>query len=409
LTRDARLPGLRDVFALAGYRRLWTARTVSQWGDIIQAVTLALLVFELTGSGVGVAAVVAAEIIPVLLFAPLAGALIDRLPRVKVMIGADLLRAVLVALLTLTQDNLLLVFVVAFGTSIGTVFFNPAAQSVLPALVRPDALVAANSGIWTAAVLSQLALAPLAGLATVTVGFQAGFAINAGSYLVSALVLAGLTVPAPPARLQRRRLLSDAAEGARFLLRDPLLRALGVAQLLAALSAGATSALLVVYASQALATDGAGYGVLLAAIGIGAALGPLALLRLVREPRRPLLVFGPFAARGLVDLALAPTSRLPVAAAALAGYGLATSTGAVTFNSVLQSQTPDHLRGRVFASMDLLWQTGRLASLAIGAVLADTIGIRAVYVLGGLLLLVAAAYGAASSRKRTGQEPSSTP
>ena len=205
MTRDARLPGLRDVFALAGYRRLWAARTVSQWGDIIQAVTLALLVFELTGSGVGVAAVVAAEIIPVLLFAPLAGALIDRLPRVKVMIGADLLRAVLVALLALTQDNLLLVFVVAFGTSIGTVFFNPAAQSVLPALVRPDALVAANSGIWTAAVLSQLALAPLAGLATVTVGFQAGFTINAGSYLVSALVLAGLTVPAPPARLQRRR------------------------------------------------------------------------------------------------------------------------------------------------------------------------------------------------------------
>ena len=165
------------------------------------------------------------------------------------------------------------------------------------------------------------------------------------------------------------------------------MRALGVAQLLAALSAGATSALLVVYARQALGTDGAGYGVLLAAIGIGAALGPLALLRLVREPRRPLLVFGPFAVRGLVDLALAATSRLPVAAAALAGYGLATSTGAVTFNSVLQSQTPDHVRGRVFASMDLLWQTGRLASLAIGAALADTIGIRTVYVLGGLLLL----------------------
>jgi len=79
---------------------------VSQWGDIVQTVTLALLVYELTGSGLGVVAVVAAEIVPVLLFAPLAGALVDRLPRVKVMVVADLARAALVATLVLTQDHL---------------------------------------------------------------------------------------------------------------------------------------------------------------------------------------------------------------------------------------------------------------------------------------------------------------
>ena len=147
-----------------------------------------------------------------------------------------------------------------FGTSVGTVFFNPAAGSVLPALVRPDALVAANSGIWTAAVLSQIALAPLAGLAVVTLGFPAGFALNALSYVLSALVLRGLTVPAPPARLERRPLLREAAEGADYLARHPLLRALAGAQLLAALSAGATSALLVVYAREALGVTGSGYG-----------------------------------------------------------------------------------------------------------------------------------------------------
>lgn len=123
----AATPGLRTVFALPQYRRLWVARTVSQWGDVVQTVTLALLVYELTGSGLGVAAVVAAEILPVLLLAPLAGALIDRLPRVRVMVLADLGRAALVALLVVTQDSLWLVFVVAFGTSVGTVFFNPSA------------------------------------------------------------------------------------------------------------------------------------------------------------------------------------------------------------------------------------------------------------------------------------------
>lgn len=309
------------------------------------------------------------------------------------MVAADLARAALLGLLVLTQDSLVLVFVVAAGTSVGTVFFNPAAGSVLPSLVRKDQLVAANSGIWSAAVLSQIALAPLAGLAVVTLGFGWGFALNAASYVLSALLLRGLRVPAGAALLGRRRLWQDAAEGARVLVGDRLLRALAVAQLLAALSAGATSALLVVYARERLQVDGTGFGILLAAIGVGAALGPLVLLRLVRDPGRPTFVFGPFGLRGLVDLVLAATTRLPVAATALVAYGVGTSTGAVTFTSLLQAETEDRLRGRVFASMDLLWQTGRLASLAIGGVLAETIGVAAVYVLGGVLLLVAATFG----------------
>jgi len=391
-------PGLRTVFALPGYRRLWAARTVSQWGDVVQTVTLALLVYELTGSGFGVAAVVAAEALPVLLLAPVAGALVDRLPRVRVMVAADLTRAALVALLALTQDSLWLVFLVAVGTSIGTVLFNPAAGSLLPALVRPDALVAANSGIWSAAVLSQVLLAPLAGLLVVTGGFSLGFGVNAGSYVLSALVLLGLRVPRPPAPLERQHLLRDAADGVSYLVRDRLLRALAAAQLLAALSAGATSALLVVYARERLDVTGSGYGALLSAIGVGAALGPLVLLRLVRSPGRPVFVFGPFAARGVVDLVLSATTRLPVAATALVGYGVATSTGAVTFTSMLQAHTPDRLRGRVFASMDVLWQTGRLVSLGLGAVLAEAVGISAVYLLGGVLLLLAATVGFAGSR-----------
>lgn len=372
---------------------------MSQWGDSVNIVALALLVYDLTGSGLGVSAVVAAEILPVLLIAPLAGALIDRLRRVRVMIAADLGRAAGVAVLALAYDNLAVVFAVAFATSVGTVFFNPAAQSVLPAIVRKDQLVAANTGIWTAAVLSQIVLAPVAGVVIVTAGFGWAFAINAASYLLSAALLRGLRVPVPagPPR-PRRHLLRDAAEGAQVLVRDRLLRAMAVVQLLAALSAGATSALLVVYAQERLGATGPGYGALLAAIGVGAALGPLALLRFVREPRRPLFVFGPFALRGIVDLLLAASTRLPVAAGALLAYGVGTSTGAVTFNSLLQAETDEHLRGRVFASMDLLWQTGRLLSLALGGALAEFADIRAVYLLGGVLLLFAAGYGFAATR-----------
>jgi len=84
--------------------------------------------------------------------------------------------------------------------------------------------------------------------------------------------------------------------------------------------------------------------------------------------------------------------------AALAVYGLGTSTGAVTFNSLLQAHAPRQTRGRVLASFDLLWQLGRLTSLLVGGVAADVLGIRAVYYLGGALLLLAAAVGWAGMR-----------
>ncbi len=397
-------PTLRGLFAQADYRRVWSARTVSQWGDTLNFVALALLIYELTGSGLGVSGVVVAEIAPVLLLAPLVGPLVDRWPRVRLMVCSDLLRVLLAGLLAIWHDSPAFVYVIAFGMSVGATFFGPAASSVLPTLVRRDDLVAANTSIWTAAVISQIALAPLAGLLVVTGGYGPAFALNAASYAISAFLLRRLRVPRTPKRLGRPRLLVDAREGVHVVLADRLLRALAAGQLLAALSAGATSALLVVLATDQLGATGRDYGLLIAVIGVGAALGPLVVLRLIRQPRRPLFVFGPFALRGVMDLVIATTASLPIAAATLLGYGVGTSTGAVTFNSMLQAETPEHARGRVFASMDVLWQAGRLISLAAGGVLADTVGIQAVYYLGGLLMIAAAAMCLTTRRDTRGPD-----
>jgi len=217
------------------------------------------------------------------------------------------------------------------------------------------------------------------------------------SFAVSASVLIGLREPARPRPVSVSSPFAHARDGLRALAALPLLKALAAGQLLAALSAGATSALLVVLAKDRLG-GGGGYGLLIAAIGVGAALGPLLLTRRITDPRRPLLVFGPYAVRGLVDLVLSVVTAVPLAAAALVFYGLSTSTGNVTFSSLLQSRVPENLRGRAFAGFDVLWQTGRLLSLLGGGLLADAVGIRAVYLLGGLLLLAAAAVGALGAR-----------
>src|SRR6266545_3196874 len=376
-------PGLRTVLANRAYRRQFAAQTVSRWGDTASTVALVVLVFQLTGSGLKVTGVVIAEIQPVLLLAPVAGVVADRLPRVGVMAAADLWRMGLAALLPLASTHLAAVYALAFGMSAGTVFFSPASAAALPAIVSEDELIAANSGLWTAAVVSQVAVAPVTGAIVAAWGVAPAFYFNAATFAFSALTLARLRLPRPPPPAPADSRAGRLLEGVRLLARDRLLRLLAFVQLLAALSAGATSALLVVLAERHLHA------------GPGAALGPLVLARLTSNPRRPALVFGPYLLRGAVDLILALTRSLPAAMGALVLYGAGTSTGMVTYNSLLQAEGPAGTRGRVFAGFDMIWQTGRLASLALGGIAADILGIRAVYAIGGALLVLAGTIGLA--------------
>src|SRR5207245_909291 len=98
------------------------------------------------------------------------------------------------------------------------------------------------------------------------------------------------------------------------------------------------------------------------------------------------------------DVVLATFSAFGVALGALTVYGVATSTGNVTYNSLLQSVVPDDKRGRVFAFYDIVWQAARLLSVAVGGILADALGIRAIYYCGAALLVFAGFVGVATLR-----------
>lgn len=376
-------------------RRLFFARTISQWGDTFNAVALVVAVFRLTGSGLQVAITVAFEVVPVLLLGFVAGAVVDRYPRQRVMVAADIGRAAVAVALVIGHQRVGALYGAAFAFACFSVFFNPAASSLLPALVDDEAdVVGANSAIWSAAVLSQIVLAPVAGALVAFAGAGPAFAINALSFVVSAVLLSGLHVPAVARPLAARR-LTEITEGLRAVRSSRLLSTLAWVQLLAALSAGATSALLLVLAEDHLDVGASRFGWLIGAIGIGAGFGPVLLGRFVDDVRRPRFLFGPYLLRGVVDWVLAASSSFGVAVGALAAYGVGTSVGNVTYQSTIQALVPDRLRGRVFTFYDVEWQTARLASIAGGGLLADRVGIRAVYFIGGALLLVAGGIGLA--------------
>ena len=382
---------LRLLRSSQEFRRLFLAHSVSRAGDAFNTVALVVLVFDLTGSGVGVAGAVMFEVLPVLLLGPVAGLAADRLPRRRLMVAADLFRAAAALGLVVAAGSVGVAYAVAFALSAGAVVFNPAAASLLPEVVGEDDVVTANSAMWTAAVVGQIALAPLAGLLIATWGVETAFAVNAVTFIASALLLLGLRAGRTPAEVAVRG-WSGVLAGVHTVRADPLLSRLAVVQVLAAMSAGATSGLLVVLAERWLEIGPGGFGSLLSAIGVGAAIGPLLLRRFVK-PGDKRSLFGPFAVRGGVDLTLAAVANPVVAGGALVAYGISTSTGTVAYSSTLQALVPAETRGRAFALYDVLWNGARLLSLAAGGVLAELTDVRVVYVISAALLFTAAAVG----------------
>lgn len=381
------------------FRRLFLAQSVSRAGDSFNTVALVVLVFELTGSGLGVAGAVVFEVLPVLLLGPVAGLAADRLPRRRLMVGADLMRAAVALVLVAFAGSVGVAYAVAFGLSAGAVLFNPAAGSLLPEVVGDEEVVTANSAMWTTAVTAQIALAPLAGFVIAAWGVEVAFAINAATFIASALLLTGLEAGRRRADIEVRG-WSGVLAGVRTVRRDPMLTRLAIVQVLASLAAGATSGLLVVLAERRLGIGAGGFGSLLAAIGVGAAIGPVLLRRFI-QPRDKRWLFGPFAVRGGVDLTLAGAANPIIAGGALVAYGMSTSTGMVAYQSTLQTLVPAETRGRAFAFYDVLWNGARLVSLGIGGALAELVDVRAVYVISALLLFAAAAVGLSTNLDAT--------
>jgi len=385
---------LKLLRSSAEFRRLFLAHTVSRAGDAFNTVALVVLVFELTDTGRGVTGAVMFEVLPVLLIGPVAGLAADRFPRRTLMVGADIFRAAVAGALVTSAGSVGVAYAVAFGLSAGAVLFNPAAGSLLPDIVGDDQMVDANTAMWTAAVTVQIALAPAAGFIIAAFGVEIAFLINAATFIVSALLLAGLQAGQTPADTTGRG-WDGVLAGVHAVQGDPLLTRLAIVQVLASMS--------VVLADRWLGVGPGGFGTLLAAIGGGAAAGPLLLRRFIHAGDKRWL-FGPFAVRGGVDLTLASVANPVIAGGALAVYGMSTSTGMVAYQTTLQALVPSETRGRAFAFYDVLWNSSRLLSLAIGGLLVDVIDIRFVYGISAGLLLAAAAVGLT-----TCIEPTATP
>lgn len=384
-----------NIWRIAGFRNLWISQSVSLVGTQITLLAFPLLaLLLLDASALQVSLLSTVEFLPVLLLGLPAGAWVDRLAKRPVLILTDLARAG--ALLAIPAAYLFdaltlpLLYAVAFVIGLGTLFFDVAQLSYLPALVDEDRLVDANGKLEASRSVAQLAGPGLGGFLVQLLGAPVAIVMDAVSYLVSAGFLTrikGSDTPAGP--VQRIGLRREIGDGLRFVLGHPLLRPIVISAAAAELAFAAVLALQVPYAVDTLGLDAGALGLAIAVGNAGGLLGAFGCGWIARRfPTGPAMI----ASIAVFSLGAA---LVPLAGGAI-GFAAAlfvVYAGVVVFNvlqvTVCQTATPSHLLGRMNATLRFLTWGMVPVGAALGGLLVEPLGMRGV-------LWLAAAVTAAS-------------
>lgn len=337
------------------FGKLYVAQLVSFGGDWFASVALLSLVLETTGSAALAGLVIAAQTLPFALVSPFAGVIVDRFDRKKVMIAADVLRAMLALglLAAQTKERIWIAFVCLVFLSAVSAFFEPASSAALPNLVAKEDLARANVLMGSAWGTMLVVGAALGGLVDATLGHTAAFVGDAASFAISASFLLrvhGRFHETTPHARPGVTIVQDVRETIRFARRERHVLALLSVKAGFGLSAGVIG-LISVFAVKVFKGGSGTIGLLMSARGLGAVTGPFLFRRWARGRDERLftgltiagLVFG----AGYTLFAVAPEAWLAAIGACIAHIGGGSTWTLSTYG--LQRFTPDAIRGRVFS------------------------------------------------------------
>ena len=378
--------------------RLWSAETVSQLGSQVTLLALpltAILLLRASAFQIGLLGTV--EFLPFILIGLPAGVWVDRLRRRPILIIGDLGRAVALASIPIAYklDVLTLgqLYVVAFTTGVLTVFFDVAYQSYLPSLVDREHLVEGNGKLEISRSGAQIAGPGMAGGLISLVKAPVAIALDAVSFVLSAVFVLLIRRPEPlPATHRsldaaRPKMRADIAEGLRYVLRHPYLRWIAACTATANLFGNMTQVVLLVFAVRQLGMSPGLIGVVFSVASTSALLGAVHSSRLPNWIGvGPTIVASAFVAT--IAALVVPLATRSTAVPLLITFGLVGSFANVIYNvtqvSLRQAITPERLQGRMNATMRfMVWGTIPIGSL-VGGALGDAIGLRATLWVGAL-------------------------
>lgn len=373
------------------YRLYSGSQLISQIGWWMQGVSVPWLLLELGGTPMQLGLVVALQFGPAMFLAPFGGVLADRMDKRKLLLVTESLamtQALIMFTLAITGAiEIWHILALVSGMGLLSAIDMPVRAAFAAELIPKDELlngIALNSASFN---LARILGPALAGVVIATVGNGANFGINGATYLAALGGLIAMDARAIRKSVsyvdRRAPIRSSLAAGVRYAWQTPTV--LWSLVLLSGIFLFAMnfSTLLPLFAHDALGLDGAGYGALFAAMGVGA-LGAALLLAFIGSRPVLLLILGAGGAFALFEVLLGLSRSAAIAYPLMAGNGFFGMLLINGLNGVIQYHVPDELRGRVMA----LWVTVFAASVPIGALFAGTIaehwGSAAGFVIGGL-------------------------
>ncbi len=378
-----------SVFRNRDFTKLWTAQLIETIGTALTSLAASIYVFKITDSAMSVGLMLMATAAPSLVVGLFAGVFVDRYDRKRIMVIAELLRAILVFLIPiLAPINIIWLYVIVMLTSAIGQFFDPAQESVLPEVASEEELAAANSLMAISSFGATAVGFAASGLIASAANINWAFYINAGTYLVSMVCI--LLVQIKPLVVEgvtnASLVVKNLKVGLNQLFDTPILRSLFWSMIPVLVAFGLSNALLLPFATRALGATEFEYGLQEGITSIGFVVGSLLMAGFFDRMREGAWLATGFIGMALLGIVYSFNQSIPFAIVIVMISGFFNAPSAIARRLVIQRNTPREMRGRVnsvfFVSRDIFFLVGMGA-----AGLADFMDVRWMYFGGSVLLL----------------------
>lgn len=397
--RSAR--GLRPWLLTHDFGLVWWSQIISQVGDGVTKLALLWFVFAVTGSPLKTTVIGLLQTVPPILFGPVFGVVVDRVPKKWIMIGSDVLRAVLIGLIpcavSLEQFTVERLYILVFLHAIASAIFGPALTASVPFLVARPEFTAANALLQSTTSLGVIVGPVLSGIGIAALNSQEVLCLNAVTYLMSAACLLPVQlrrmtesdqVPDPSDSVVR-----DLVEGIRFaLVRQQRLLLIILAASLYTFGTSAFSTLFPVFGRRLLDMGPVEVGYSWSFFGVGLLLMSIVLIRLSAwDLRKRFLVIALSSAlSGLAIWGLAWAETQFIATLLMGCIGLGVGTLTPIAWGVVQEISPLHMVGRVLAIYTTAAMSAAIAGMTVFGWVTQTFGERSGVLGIGLVLMATA-------------------
>ncbi|MGZ9220924.1 MAG: MFS transporter [Anaerolineales bacterium] len=379
------------VFRNRNFSLLWTGQFVETIGNALTSIAASIYVYRQTGSALSVGLMLMATAAPSLLVGLFAGVFVDRYDRRRIMISADVLRAILILLVpVLVPLNVIWLYVIVMLISAISQFFDPAHESILPEVASDEELAAANSLIAISSFGSTAVGFAAAGLIASAADINWAFYANAITYFFSAICVFMIRIK--PIEVEEETsaavVLQNLRAGVRQLFSTPVLRSLFSVMVVVLISFGLSNTLLLPFALTALKATEFEYGLQEGLTSIGFVIGSLFMARVFDRLQVGAWLAISFLGMGLTGVVYSYLHSVPLAIVLITISGLFNAPLAIGRRVIVQRNTPSEMRGRVssafFVARDILFLIGMGV-----AGLADFIDVRLLYLISAVMLVTA--------------------